>query len=1173
MIAERGWAVIPQEQNGRMPAKVDGERLKWSTYQDVGPDLETVERWSRQAIGMNAAIILGKASANCFAIDVDVTDEMLSWAIQSAADECLGRTPLVRVGNYPKAAIFFRVEHPEDLPANRSVRLLEEDGETVSPHLVEILGQGKLLTVNGRHHKTGDRFSWMRGASPSTHGPEAAPLVTPAQIERFLSEVEKIRGFERKGGAASGGLVEMSWSSSNGVEVPNFSTPRDADWTERDGLVRDGRDAFLLHLTGLICRANPAACQTGEGRERLMTASREEFGRRAEVSGRWSGSRLATSIKDKIERTAGKVSRGEMTAIVPHRERKSFSTAKEMKGVSFSTLSDDTLPVVLPDAGEESIRISAQMKEFFANFFGATAQHHLDLATLPEGAEAPIAPLAILKSPVGTGKTTSLLDSISSEEFVRLFADMPEEFRKTTLLLVPTHDLAVEVVVKAQAAGLKTKHLFGLQDERSGCFMHAKQKALSAMGLSGAGLCRATVHKSGTLKPGERTTEDVFCRHNPEDDNSNPDDWCQAKLDRQNLLEYDLVVSVHSYVAVNAPKLMKEVAAVVIDESVWDKLCHVITFSRSVLRGPRKPPYMTKTEKLAVFGRDNPSADEVDGWVRERFDDRDRLVAFVEECWKRGRDPAKGIALGADRIPDAEEDHEREKREKSAKVRQDCLASALLVASRAASRNATITPATSNAEIERLAGETPGRNVGEEAKLWRLLTERVERYLAAVSVPNDGSVPMPSGLDRRIAPLAGDRVRLSWLSQYPFGHLPTLLLDASADEKVVTAVFGREPHVEEITADQRMWTKVLTGSTFTKSQILDRESDAAPKRREKRATRKMLRQLIAQTAAEHGAGRILVTCPKAVEAMLERHWRRPANVDILHFGALRGKDWAKQHRACIVLGAMYPDRITVDGMTAALTPEDEDLETPLDPRGDGDSPDGAVVYRARTLRMRDGRTMDIETQEYSGEYSSRLLRMIRDEEIVQALGRLRATYRSDMPHLYIVGSCVPEGTIVDEVEPLVDHIRDRGRLLSHADGIADESRATNTGVWKRFLRAVDGDEALAAAFHHLETGTGTRILVAGWVADDDVRSIAADRGARILRTAARSPTGKPPVAVPKPANALLEAVLAQRAADCAAQGSPTAPVPEPERKTAAMAAADEWEDDFKVPELPPDIPF
>ena len=1167
LIAEKGWAVIPQEQSGRMPAKVDGERLKWSQFQDVGPDLETVERWARQAIGMNAAIVLGRASSNVFAVDIDVTDEMLSWSIQAAADETLGRTEFVRVGHYPKAAIFFRVADAEDLPANRSFRLLEEDGETVSPHLVEILGQGKLLTVNGRHHKTGDRFSWMRGASPSTHGPEAAPVVTAAQIEKFLEKVEKLRGFERKGGTASSGLVEMSWASSDGIEVPSFTRHDDAGWTEQDGLVVDGRDSFILRLTLLICRANAGACVTGEGRAKLMAAAREEYDRRVAPSGKWPESRIARTIREKTERTAKRVVEGEITPMTAHREKRVLTTSKEMKGISFSVATEDTKPVILPDVDEEAAKIASKLGDLYTRWLGASAQHHLDLIDPPTPAEdeddGP--PIYASISTVGTGKSTKLISKLASSTFISAFAALPPEFRRTQLMLLPGHAVAAEIAEKAEAAGLRVLHLYGKGRPESGCVRAADHEALQAQGMSGAGLCHASVKKEGRIEKGERTTEDRYCPFHP--DSPEALGPCKPETDRASMLEYDLIVTVHSYMSVPSPALMKRVAGVIIDEAVWGQMLHERQFDRTVLQGPRKLPYMTKAEKLAVYGREDVSGDQVADWARSQLENRARLATYVEECWRRGKDPARGIALGVDQIPDAEETHERTKRERRAAEMQACLASALLVASRAQTRNLTITPTTTPAEILEAGKEVPGRHLADEARLWRILGERVERYRAAM----EGNKPMPRGLDPRIKPLVEDRVQIAWRTVSPFAHLPTLLLDASADEEILTETFGRRPVIEKIETTQRMHVTVLTGSTYSKSALLDGPRDSAKGRFEKRAMRKQVRQLIAQTAAENGSSRVLICCPMAVEQMLRRHWRMPGNVDILHFGDIRGKDWAKSHGACIVIGAMYPNRTNVDGLVAAITPDEEEVEDRLDPDGTGDTPDGLVHYVDREFQLRDGRTVKISTQEFTGRFASKFMKLIRDEELAQAIGRLRAAYRTDMPKLYVVGGCLPTGIIVDEVEPLVDHIRNRGRLLSHGDGIADETRATNTGVWRRFLRAVDGDESLASSFHNLEAGNGARILVAGWVADDDVRSIAADRSAKIVRSAARSSTGKPPIAVPKPANALLEAVLAQRAA----QGSPTAPIKgTAERKTAAMAAAvEDFEMDFVLPDLPPGILF
>jgi len=67
--------------------------------------------------------VLGRGSGDAFSIDVDVLDELLSFDIRRLAEDILGPTPLRRVGNAPKVALFFRWAAPEEAQAQLSLGL------------------------------------------------------------------------------------------------------------------------------------------------------------------------------------------------------------------------------------------------------------------------------------------------------------------------------------------------------------------------------------------------------------------------------------------------------------------------------------------------------------------------------------------------------------------------------------------------------------------------------------------------------------------------------------------------------------------------------------------------------------------------------------------------------------------------------------------------------------------------------------------------------------------------------------------------------------------------------------------------------------------------------------------------------------------------------------------
>ena len=148
--------------------------LAWKAYQTQLPTVAEIASWADQCPTSNIAVITGAASRNCIALDIDVGDERLSWAIEKLAVEILGETPLRRVGRPPRLLMVYRCDAPL---RKMSVRLESGDG-------VELLANGAPFTAYGKHWAIGKYFNWLK-YDLIARGPEHAPLVTAEQIETF----------------------------------------------------------------------------------------------------------------------------------------------------------------------------------------------------------------------------------------------------------------------------------------------------------------------------------------------------------------------------------------------------------------------------------------------------------------------------------------------------------------------------------------------------------------------------------------------------------------------------------------------------------------------------------------------------------------------------------------------------------------------------------------------------------------------------------------------------------------------------------------------------------------------------------------------------------------------------------------------------------------------------
>ena len=334
-LVSKGWSVFPQDQQ-RRPGRVNGEPIKWIKSHKLPEKLPhelAVKSWVKNCPTHNVALALGRGSGGIFALDIDVTDELKSNRITALADEFLGTTPFARVGSFPKIALFYRFD-PEDPVSNISRHFAETDEEghiIASPHALEVLTEGKPITLYGLHHKTGRYFKWLR-TSPLEQGPEAAPLVSSDRLADFLEAVdENVQRFHRNPGTAAA-PVEIEWDENAKVNVPRLqSVAGGAAWVENDdGLIVDGREAYLTRLVFSFAQNNP-----NMPTRTMIGHVVDQFKHTAKVDGRWSGNNLVNEVRTRIERLREKVQSGDIS-LKPSRRRDGAGVDTDSKGMPFS---------------------------------------------------------------------------------------------------------------------------------------------------------------------------------------------------------------------------------------------------------------------------------------------------------------------------------------------------------------------------------------------------------------------------------------------------------------------------------------------------------------------------------------------------------------------------------------------------------------------------------------------------------------------------------------------------------------------------------------------------------------------------------------------------------------------------------------------------------------------
>ena len=313
-----GWSVFPQEVD-RRPGRVFGATIKWSEDHDLKhrlPSADTLDLWCNHCATLNVAAVFGPASGNTFALDIDVLDEAGSNAIEWLAGDMLGFTPLLRVGMKPKVAMIYR-HSAEEAEAFRSARIglefPEAATETGRKGELEIQGAGKLLTFHGRHHKTGNYFTWP-DMNPQSVGPETAPLVTAERFAEFLAAVRSQYGSEAERGKSGAGR-----GAPDAVyDVSAIGDLRTAKLTLADGKKRtDGREEALRDLVLSVARLNADAIKQADAEGRL-DAVRDKLAEMAcvawlagcEMSGKWTHDHLRQQASEKMRRATGGVLAG-----------------------------------------------------------------------------------------------------------------------------------------------------------------------------------------------------------------------------------------------------------------------------------------------------------------------------------------------------------------------------------------------------------------------------------------------------------------------------------------------------------------------------------------------------------------------------------------------------------------------------------------------------------------------------------------------------------------------------------------------------------------------------------------------------------------------------------------------------------------------------------------------
>ncbi|KAA5611836.1 bifunctional DNA primase/polymerase [Rhodovastum atsumiense] len=1041
-LVARGWSVFPQEVDGRRPGRVFQQTIKWAEdhhLRDCLPAPDVLDLWCGHCATLNVACVFGPASGNAFAVDIDCMDEVRSNAIMELAEEHLGPTTFMREGRAPKLALLYRTT-PGDMPPSFSRNFEARDGfgrPEKSGDGLEILSSGKLITIYGRHHKTGRYFQWMSPtAQPLTAGPEALPLVTSEQVATFLEAVaDKFPFWHGTSAPAAWVQGDASVHGVRGARMRGGSYPRN-----EDGLVFEGRDGFMRDLVLRIVA--DASNWPGEPKEHgadaglfaaFCEAVESSFREGAVIDGRWARERdLKATIAEKVSRTMRNVASGHLRTY----------------------FAGPALPAAVPGQA-----LPAQMSAAEASAaLTALVREHVAAAAAWVAAKRVGEPPALaIKGMASLGKTVAILQALATPECEGL----------RVLYAAPTLKLAEDVAKAARQLGIDVRVLRGRSQPRPDdpdSKMCAKADIAEMLAQLSAPvkttLCRQP------CKKGDEPKECLFAATCPylaqiealKDRKSGPTLW----------------VCAHQYLSTPLEGLTeKAFDLLVVDESFWRALTRTVSVDPAAFLTVREPG-----EKLhARKGEDRGDFElRRNGMTVRHAGLLDKVRAILLD------NPRKTISLADFRAAglDAEE----------------CEWAAGFEYTRLGSPD--ITPDMDEAEQLAIVSRARREEAFGFARFWRVLgaelalerdqlvgIERVHGRWNEETEQLENGILLHYSADPRLTELPVILIDADLDPEIACRFYPRV----QGNIHVIAAAWSPRCRVRQV-GERPVSKSMLLGRPGSKS-----ETDRAEARRED------LWNMMLDMADRHGhpsdmsgaTAKARARRPLLITFLgVRQAWAKRGRLgtpelplatpdslpfDVAHFNANRGLDGWKETTGIVVAGRLQPSVGAIESLARGIFFRDPRplalLPFARDGRGDRtDEKDWPTTIRY--IQLRDGRRVPVSVPAHTDPRCDAVLLQVRDAEITQSLARCRPIHRAeDAPCEIVLATSVPvDGLIVDELVTWNDLVPSKLRMMEVEGRVIPENAtdmaAAYPDLWKspdavRVARATAREKSLTAS--------------------------------------------------------------------------------------------------------------
>ncbi len=791
----------------------------------------------------------------------------------------------------------------------------------------------------------------------------------------------------------------------------------------------------------------------------------------------------------------------------------------------------------------------------------AMGERRVDLHELQARAQT----VMLVRGPTGSGKTRTFLDVCRVEKERARAAGFTG--RVTILMMLPSYALLEEVYDRlvpggddaaavpdgerarmdeveaaGRAVGLDVMQYRG---KRFTCGRLDAWQILTDAGVGTAGMCKSTSREKPrdangfSIDGAKDVSVETICKV-----------WenglCEWQNQRVRIAQSDLVLLPTAYVTLPIPGELKAATALVIDESVVDHFARTSVLDPAWLSLPRREPRLSKKRRAAAEALypDRKTRDAHQAAVDVMLLDRAEAARIATDCIARGVDVAAHLADHSTTYPNADPT-----RDAHVVTGLHLAQAALSVSGLAADVHEQVTSDIDVGRAADVARNPRATGLLQEIRFWRLVVERIGMILAdRVAVAefadrraNCVRLKLPdSWYDRPenqpVLTVRGDRdqrlrvttetvgtetrrmVRMSWRPANRFAELPTMLLDASADEAMIGKIWP-DRHLDVRCTDavplhlQTVWlcdeAVSLRSRLPYKHKDIEGQAGAAQSLDDTRGT-------IAGLAGAFAHSRLLVSTPKQLEVALNTSWEPPANVDFVHDGAVVGLNFAADHAAVLIVSQTDLPLRAIEDKVACWSYDDPEPEPPIDVLGTGLDAEGDEVRCPLgdvTVPMRDGSEVVAEMRVYQGAWARRVQLQSREEPMRQSIGRVRPVYKdgkAQAPLVFVMSRVMPLGIVVDE---LAVGAQLRKRLAHYVEAQAvgclplrDGGAAVGTPrtpTWDALLKAApetathpqDADHRLGLSRYTYDRGDGRRLTVDVLAHEDPLAAIARFEGA------------------------------------------------------------------------------